>query len=408
MKKKRLCFRLPRGMREKIEKVMKLFWILMCVFTFSVSAESLAQQERVSLNLKDVAVRALFDEIQRQTNLYFVFNTELTDRLGQLSVNVKDETVENVLQQILKGTGLTYKFRGDLIVIQQEDKKEDVKKGKRIVGIVIDENSGDVLPGVTVKLCSESSVALGTATDYQGRFVLTLPVVKGALEFSFVGYETQKMNFTEKTDSLRVVLREKMNELEDVVVTGYQQIDRRHLTAAVTTVKMSDIDVPGVNRIDQMLEGRIPGMIFMQNSGQVGAAPKLRIRGTSTVLGNREPLWVLDGVVLTDPVNVDPAQINDLDFVNLLGNAISGLNPNDIEQIDVLKDASATALYGAKAGNGVIVITTKKGKAGPPSVTYSGTGSFTRRPRYSDRAIYLMNSKERVDVSRELVERSIL
>lgn len=100
----------------------------------------------------------------------------------------------------------------------------------------------------------------------------------------------------------------------------------------------------------------------MQNSGQVGAAPKLRIRGTSTVLGNREPLWVLDGVVLTDPVNVDPAQINDLDFVNLLGNAISGLNPDDIEQIDVLKDASATALYGAKAGNGVIVITTKKGR----------------------------------------------
>ena len=91
---------------------MKLFWILMCVFTFSVSAESLAQQERVSLNLKDVAVRALFDEIQRQTNLYFVFNTELTDRLGQLSVNVKDETVENVLQQILKGTGLTYEFPG--------------------------------------------------------------------------------------------------------------------------------------------------------------------------------------------------------------------------------------------------------------------------------------------------------
>lgn len=103
--KKRLCFRLPRGMREKIEKVMKLFWILMCLFTFSVSANTLAQQERVSLNLKDVAVRALFDEIQRQTNLYFVFNTELTDRLGQLSVNVKNETVENVLQQILKGTG---------------------------------------------------------------------------------------------------------------------------------------------------------------------------------------------------------------------------------------------------------------------------------------------------------------
>ena len=407
MKKKRLCFRLPRGMREKIEKVMKLFWILMCLFTFSVSANTLAQQERVSLNLKDVAVRALFDEIQRQTNLYFVFNTELTDRLGQLSVNVKNETVENVLQQILKGTGLTYKFRGDLIVIQQEDKKEDVKKGKRIVGIVIDENSGDVLPGVTVKLCSESSVALGTATDYQGRFVLTLPVVKGALEFSFVGYETQKMNFTEKTDSLRVVLREKMNELEDVVVTGYQQIDRRHLTAAVTTVKMSDIDVPGVNRIDQMLEGRIPGMTFMQNSGQVGATPKLRIRGTSSILGNQEPLWVVDGIIQQDPVNIDPQQLNDLDFVNLLGNAIAGLNPDDVEQIDVLKDAAATALYGVRAANGVIVITTKKGKVGPPKLSYSLTGTFSTRPRYSDRGVNLMNSKERVDVSRELMERGV-
>lgn len=195
MKKKRLCFRLPRGMREKIEKVMKLFWILMCLFTFSVSANTLAQQERVSLNLKDVAVRALFDEIQRQTNLYFVFNTELTDRLGQLSVNVKNETVENVLQQILKGTGLTYKFRGDLIVIQQEDKKEDVKKGKRIVGIVIDENSGDVLPGVTVKLCSESSVALGNGDGLSGAFCIDIARGQGCIGVLFRGLRDSENEF---------------------------------------------------------------------------------------------------------------------------------------------------------------------------------------------------------------------
>ena len=135
-------------------------------------------------------------------------------------------------------------------------------------------------------------------------------------------------------------------------MTGYQQIDKRHLTSAVNTVKMDDIDVPGSNRIDMMLEGRIPGLTFMQNTGQVGAAPKLRIRGTSTILGSQEPVWVVDGIIQQDPVNVDPAQLNDLDFVNLLGNAISGLNPNDIERIDVLKDASATALYGARAANG--------------------------------------------------------
>lgn len=406
MKKKRLCFRLPCGMRKKIESVMKFFWILMCAFTFSVSANTFAQQERVSLDLKDVAIRTLFNEIQRQTNLYFVFNTELTDRLGQLSVNVKDETVENVLKQVLKGTGLTFKFRDDLIVIQQEV-RDHVKKGKRIVGIVLDRNTREPLPGVTVKLCSEASVTMGTATNHQGRFELMLPVTKGVLEFSFIGFEGQKVNFTEKTDSLRVMLWEKMNELEDVVVTGYQQIDRRHLTAAVTSLKMDDIDVPGINRLDQMLEGRIPGMTFIQNSGQVGATPKLRIRGTSSVLGNQEPLWVVDGIIQQDPVNIDPQQLNDLDFVNLLGNAIAGLNPDDVEQIDVLKDAAATALYGVRAANGVIVITTKKGKVGPPKLSYSLTGSFSTRPRYTDKGLNLMNSKERVDVSRELMERGV-
>ena len=115
-------------------------------------------------------------------------------------------------------------------------------------------------------------------------------------------------------------------------------------------------------------------------------------------------MWVLDGVILTDPVNVDPASINDLDFVNLLGNAISGLNPEDIEKLDVLKDASATAIYGPKASNGVIVITTKKGKVGAPSVSYSLSGTFRQRPRYTDRSVDVMNSQERIDFSKVEIE----
>ena len=195
-------------------------------------------------------------------------------------------------------------------------------------------------------------------------------------------------------------------ELDEVTVsTGYYKVDKRHLTCSVTTLKMDDIMQPGVSTLDQMLEGRIPGMIFMQNSGQVGAAPKIKIRGTTTLLGNTAPLWVLDGVILTDPVNVDPASINDLDFVNLLGNAISGLNPEDIEKLDVLKDASATAIYGPKASNGVIVITTKKGKVGAPSVSYSLSGTFRQRPRYTDRSVDVMNSQERIDFSKEVVRK---
>ena len=286
--------------------------------------------------------------------------------------------------------------------IARKNVVSDKEKSKVLQGWVYDKNY-QVLPGVTVKVAGTS---IGTSTNVKGWFRITLPMQRGSLEFSFIGFKKQLVNFTAATDTLRIVLEEDLMELDEVTVsTGYYKVDKRHLTSSVTTLKMDDIMQPGVGTLDQMLEGRIPGMIFMQNSGQVGAAPKIKIRGTTTLLGSTAPLWVLDGVILTDPVNVDPANINDLDFVNLLGNAISGLNPEDIEKLDVLKDASATAIYGPKASNGVIVITTKKGKVGTPSVSYSLSGTFRQRPRYTDRSVDVMNSQERVDFSKEVVRK---
>ena len=151
------------------------------------------------------------------------------------------------------------------------------------------------------------------------------------------------------------------------MITGYQVVDRRKNTSAVTSVKVGDIMIPGVSSIDKMLEGRIPDMVFMTNSGEVGVVPKIRIRGTSTLIGNREPLWVVDGIIVQDPVNIEPETLNDPDYINRIGNAIAGLNPQDIERLDILKDAAATALYGTKAANGVIVITTKRGHVGRPA-----------------------------------------
>ena len=392
--------------REACVKKWFLVMRLICVFTLflllKVSGNGFSQK-KINLDLERVSMLEIIQELRQQTGYKFFFNHNELKKVKDVSAKFVDEDLERVLDAVLGKVNLSYRIEQGVIIIVPGEVKEGEKE-VRIVGSVTDEKKHP-LPGVTVIV---KGLTLGTSTDVKGRFSLTLPKMQNvSLLFSFIGMETQEVRYTGQ-DSIHVVLKESAEQLEEVVVrTGYQNIDKRKLTSAVQTIRMDDIKVSGVNTIDQMLEGRIPGMIFMQNSGQVGAAPKLRIRGTSTVLGNREPLWVLDGVVLTDPVNVDPAQINDLDFVNLLGNAISGLNPDDIEQIDVLKDASATALYGAKAGNGVIVITTKKGKAGPPSVTYSGTASYTRRPRYSDRAIYLMNSKERVDVSRELVERGV-
>ena len=382
---------------------MKLCLSLLFFFTFTLTANVRAQQEKVNLNLKDVSIKTLFEEIQRQTDLYFVFSAEQTQKLGLFTVKAKDENLESVLKRIFANTGFVYEFNKDLIIVRPAKEADQARKEIRVVGQVTDEKKHP-LPGVTVQL---KGLQMGTATDKDGKYAIRFLETDRdmILVYSFIGMESQEIKYTGK-DTIDVVLKESVAMLEEVVInTGYQKIDARKSTSAITTIKAEDIITPGLQTIDQMLEGYVPGMIFMQNTGQIGAAPRLRIRGTSTVLGSQEPLWVVDGVVVQDPVNVDPKDINDLDFVNLLGNAISGLNPEDIEQIDVLKDASATAIYGKEAANGVIVITTKKGRQGPPTVTYSLSGSFIQRPSYNDKSVNMMNSKQRIDLSREMIEK---
>jgi len=220
------------------------------------------------------------------------------------------------------------------------------------------------------------------------------------LVVSFIGMKRAEVKW--KGQPVTVYLDDDTNVLGDVVVTGYQVIDKRASTSAVTSIKAEDIIRPDAISIDQMLEGQVPDLMFMSNSGEAGVAPKIRIRGTSSIIGNREPLWVVDGIVVNDPVPISAEDLNDPDYVNRIGNAIAGLNPQDIERLDILKDASATALYGTKAANGVIVITTKRGHEGKPQIRYNNTFTFKRRPHYSDKNVDVMNSKERIQISREL------
>lgn len=280
---------------------------------------------------------------------------------------------------------------------------ENVKKIK-VEGKVIDQNG---LPLMGVHVQTVGDVRSGVITDMEGKFSILLPAdkQKRVLELSFIGMVTERVivNCAKDELNLLVTLKEDDERLSEVVVTGYQQIDRRHLTSAVSSVSMEDIKVPGITNLTQMLEGKIPDMVVSSNSGEINATPRLRVRGTSTIVGNREPLWVVDGIIVNDPVNLSPDVLNDPDYVNRIGNAISGLNPQDIERLDVLKDAAATALYGTRAANGVIVVTTKKGRAGKPEVAYSGTMTFRRRPYYTDDKIDLMNSKERIQFSEKLV-----
>lgn len=358
-------------------------------------------QKKVTISMTNVGLEKILAEINRQAGVDYGFQSNARiDKNRLFSLDVKDVTVEEALNTLLKESPYDYVLEKNRIVIVVRAKSSDVKP-VTLQGKVVDEK-GEPIPGATVKVAGAS---VGASTNVDGRFSFTYPESKGSivLEFSFVGMKTETVKYTGQKE-INVTLYEAQEQLEEVVITGYQVLDKRTQTSAITTVKVEDIMIPGVTSIDQMLEGRIPDMVFMLNSGEVGATPRLRIRGTSTLLGNREPLWVLDGIVMTDPVDVDPEDLNNPDYLNIVGNAIAGINPQDIERIDVLKDASATALYGTRAANGVIVVTTKKGRIGKPTLSYTHSSKITRRPRYSDRNINLMNSQERVQFGKDLAD----
>ena len=365
-----------------------------------ISWDVMAQDQRVTIHLEQVKIQEVFKEINKQTGLDFVYSAMQLNEIGMVSLDVKDVTVEVALKKLFEGKPFTCKFEMKSIIIRKVETVTAGKSSRTIRGVITDK-SNEPLPGVTVLL---KGTSVGTASNTKGEFVLEVTGSVDSLVVTFVGMKTQYVKLLPDKDSYRIRMEYDVEEMQEVVVTGYQTINRKRSTGAITSVNADKIMRPGVLSIDQMLEGQIPDMMFMSNSGEVGVVPKIRIRGTSTLIGNREPLWVVDGIVLQDPVNISPEELNNPDYVNRIGNAIAGLNPQDIERLDILKDAAATALYGAKAANGVIVITTKKGHIGKPIISYNMNVSYKRRPRYTDRQIDLMNSKERMEFSKDLVD----
>lgn len=232
-----------------------------------------------------------------------------------------------------------------------------------------------------------------------GRYSLLIPDKKGIiLTFSFIGMEPQEVAYNGNKE-INVTLKTSANSMEEVVVTGYQNIKRKDLVGSYTTLKADDIIMPAYSSIDQMLQGRVAGMVVTNTSTRVGTAPKIQIRGTSTLMGNQDPLWVVDGIIQEDPIELEATSLMTDDLKNIIGNQISWLNPQDIETITVLKDASATAIYGSKASNGVIEITTKKGKMDKLTINYTANFSVTNRPHYDD--LNYMNSQERIQFSED-------
>ncbi len=266
---------------------------------------------------------------------------------------------------------------------------------RTVSGVVVEDDSDNSpLPGATVTFTKSGERVHTAVSDVNGKFSATVSGSADAMTVSYLGYEPCTVKLVAEKDYYKVVLTQEAEAVSEVVVTGYQKIDRRKLTASISTLKISDETVGAVTNIDQALSGQIAGLSSVTSTGAPGAPVKIRIRGTASIYGTQEPLWVLDGIPME---GTDIPAIDDLkDIDNIYQTSIAGLSPSDIETITVLKDAAATAIYGARAANGVIVITTKKGKEGKPTVNFSGKLTFS--PKANIDRLNLLNSSEKVDL----------
>ncbi len=374
---------------------MKLFFLLTCCFTLSLSANSLAQQERVSLKMKNVGVEKLFDEVQRQTKLYFLFNIEQVKQLGKISLDVNNETVESVLMSVFKNSDLTYVFNGNMIVVRPRDTQENKEIKKIVITGKVSDEKKQPLPGVTVQM---KGVAIGTATDHDGKYSLTIPNApkKFTLVYSFVGMVTQEVIYAGK-DTINVVMKEDVATLEDVVVTCYMNIRNSSFTGNAVTVKKEDLLKVSKTNVIKALQAFDPSFRIKENNrwgSDPNALPEVYIRGESGLGVRQLDADALSKSNLKDNPNL-PTFI--MDGFEVSVSKLYDMDPNRIESITILKDATATALYGSRAANGVVVITTVPPKAGKLNIDYSFVGDITF-PDLSD--YHLLDAKGKLETER--------
>lgn len=271
-----------------------------------------------------------------------------------------------------------------------------------ITGKVISTDSvNNILSGAAVTIKGTSN---GVLTDQEGVFTIENVSSNATLVVSMSGFVTQEISAGNVNINNPIILERTDGDLNEVVVTGYQTIRKRLFSGSSSTLSARELERSGVADVSKMLEGQFAGVSLQNVSGTFGAASKLRIRGATSLSGDNKPLWVIDGVVVEDVVNISNEALSTGDMNTLLGSSIAGVNPSDIQDITILRDAAATALYGARAMNGVVVITTKKGRSTfKPLVNYTGNYSMYIKPSYSE--FDVMNSADQMSVTMEMLNK---
>lgn len=310
----------------------------------SISLFSYAQHQQVRLTGSNVTLKTAFKQIEQQTKLFVDYNTQEVNDSRVLTKLPKNSNVKEVMEQLLEGSGCSITFSNGHIIINKQART--VSSTKNISGVVKDE-TGEPVIGANVVVKGTTN---GTVTDMNGRYSLEVPE-GGVLQISYIGYNTQEVKVG-SGDVVNVSLREDSEALDEVVVIGYGTVKKSDLTGAVGSVQMKDVSQVGITSADRALQGQIAGVQVNARTGQPGESMMIRVRGSNSLAGGNEPLYVIDGMPV-EKMNSD-------------------INPEDILSMEVLKDASSTAIYGSRGANGVVMITTKRGRTGDTVLEYNG------------------------------------
>lgn len=349
-----------------------LLIIFFCGNFTVLSNNSYVSAQHFTMNLKDITLQQLFAEIEKSSEFVFFYNENILDNQGTISINVKDATLSILLDKVLKSKGLTYNINNRQVTIARAATALPSVNDDELVlakGIVVDE-SGVPLPGVTVKVKGSST---GTITDIDGKFSIYVAGENSILQFSYIGYSMEEMKVV-IGKNMNIRMKEDSKQIEEVVVVGYGKQKKMTVTGSVSMAEIQDIVKVATPSLSNAIAGQMPGIISRQSTGEPGYdAAQIYVRGIAT-WGNQNPLILIDGVERD----------------------LNQINSQEVESFTILKDASATAVYGARGANGVILITTKRGNVGKPSVTFrTETALLTalRRPEYIDAYSYasLMN-----------------
>jgi TonB-linked SusC/RagA family outer membrane protein len=340
---------------------LKLTTLLILVAMFNIRGNTYAQKTKVTLELNNSTIEKVIETIEQKTDFRFIYKLNDIDLDRVISISVKDQPINIVLDKLFKGTPTEFKVRDTQIILKKPElKTENLNFQKQTVSGTITDENGSPLPGASV---FEEGTKNGVVTDFDGKYQITVESSASVIVVTFVGYKDKKVVASES--KINIQLLPDATNLQEVVLVGYGATSRRDVTGAVSSIASKDMNQGAIVNPLQLISGKAAGVNINQIGSEPGGAPSVRIRGISSLIGGNDPLVVVDGIQ------------GNLDLLNQIP-------PTEIESIDILKDASATAIYGSRGAPGVIIVSTKKNKAGKSTIEYIGSTSIDFIPKKLD------------------------